>query len=550
MHGWMALGLALVPTDCAPDNGSAWAQADARSQLVEILTVAVLPGPGTEHIGQPLGFGDWRITTVLSNSPDEAVASVLGAGVAYATPVLTGIDGARVIPTRDILIALTGERDNVWRDIGDELAAVGVPAVLSAPWAAFDIYRLRTLAMRGDDVLELADRISAIHGVALAEPDMVFTGRSAYTPNDPYAPLLWGIHNTGQTGGLPGMDMDGAEAWDITIGNASIVTVVIDSGIDQDHPDLHQLPGIDLVGGDRDGGPVNECDNHGTPVAGCISAIIDNNRGVVGIAPGSLVISARAFVSSLDCDGSWTTQTSATIDALDFAAAIGAKVTNNSNTYGYPSEAIAYAYESARESGVIHFASTGNDASSTITYPASLPSVNAIGAINKFGEKAPFSNTGPELFMAAPGVEILTTDRRGMSGWATGDTVYASGTSFASAYAAGVAALVISVNPSLPVAKVERILADTATDLGTPGPDDSFGWGLINAHSAVEAAFAMARCRYDLVPPYGVLDLSDLLAFIVAFEDESPIADFAEPFGVLDLMDLFVYASGFHGGCL
>lgn len=549
MHGWMALGLVWMITDCEPDPGSGWVQAEPRPREIIETSVAVLPGPGMRSVGRSLGLGAWQLAKVIHESNQDPMAMMIAAGASYVAPVLIGEDGGPIVPTRDILIGLTGARDDVWQAIGAELAATGLHAQASAPWAAFELYRLRTGSTRGDDVLELAGRIGAIPGVAFAEPDMVFTGGSLYTPNDPYFSQLWGIRNEGQTGGVPGVDMDGDLAWNISIGDASIVTVVIDTGVDQNHPDLHQLPGIDFIGGDREGGPVNECDNHGTPVAGCIAGKIDNNRGIVGIAPGTLVISARTFESSMDCNGSWTTMTSATVDALDFAVVSGARVTNNSNWYGFTSSAIAAAYSASREAGVIHFASAGNNAQRSITYPASLPTVIAVGAINKHGNKASFSNYGPGLFLTAPGVEILTTDRRGMPGWSMGDYVSASGTSFASPYAAGVAALVISVNPTLTVAKIERIMAETATDYGDTGWDEFYGWGQVNAHAAVEAAFAMAKCPYDLAQPYGLLDLSDLVAFVLAFLDDSPIADFAEPEGVFDLMDILLYVSGFHSGC-
>ena len=144
------------------------------------------------------------------------------------------------------------------------------------------------------------------------------------------------------------------------------------------------------------------------------------------------------------------------MNALAWAQSIGARVSNNSNYYGFQSGAIAAEYSLTRGLGMVHFASAGNNASSTITYPASLPDVNAVAALNESGSLASFSNYGTGLALSAPGQDIYTTDRTGTNGWVSGDYVFASGTSFASPYAAGVAALVLSIDPALNATNVEQ----------------------------------------------------------------------------------------------
>ena len=140
----------------------------------------------------------------------------------------------------------------------------------------------------------MANELATHPLVIFAEPNMVFTGIGGFIPNDPGFPNCWGIHNTGQFGGTPDMDMDGPEAWDLTTGDASTRVVVIDTGVQQDHPDIHQRSGADVTSdGPGDGGPVNDCDNHGTAVAGCVSAIINNDLGTVGIAPDCQSASVR-----------------------------------------------------------------------------------------------------------------------------------------------------------------------------------------------------------------------------------------------------------------
>ena len=83
---------------------------------------------------------------------------------------------------------------------------------------------------------------------------------------------------------------------------------------------------------------------------------------------------------SINSSGNWNSQASWTVDALTWAASIGARVTNNSNGYGFTSSAIEAAYATTRNSGMVHFASAMNNASPTLGYPSSLPTVNAVAA--------------------------------------------------------------------------------------------------------------------------------------------------------------------------
>ena len=129
---------------------------------------------------------------------------------------------------------------------------------------------------------------------------MLVTGHVVQIPNDTYFPKIWGLNNDGTwpqfACTLPDFDMDAAEAWDITIGDPSILVAVLDTGVQLDHPDLNLLtPGFDATLQGGAGGPVNVCDNHGTPVAGCVSGIIDNDLGIVGIAPGVRTAEVRTI---------------------------------------------------------------------------------------------------------------------------------------------------------------------------------------------------------------------------------------------------------------
>jgi subtilisin family serine protease len=410
----------------------------------------------------------------------------------FVAPVFTGDDGGPTFVTPDLLV---GFEPSVTEQSAEAiLAELNAGDIIQRRFGNMPgAYHLRTRLKNGFDVLDVANKLAERPEVRFAEPDMIFTGQGAqFIPNDPGFTNLWGMQNTAQFGGTLGLDMKGPQAWDITTGSSNIIVVIIDVGVQTNHPDINQIPGTNLTSDvSFDGGPVNACDNHGTAVAGCVSALINNNLGTVGIAPGCRSASARTFISLNACDGSWTTSSSWTVNALAWAQNIGARVSNNSNHYGFQSSTIAAEYLFTRGMGMVHFAAAGNDATNSIVYPASLPGVNAVAALQEGGGLASFSNHGTGLAFSAPGVDVYTTDRTGTNGYVSGDYVFFNGTSAASPYAAGVAALVLSINPSLSATNVEQIMQQSCVDLGTPGYDTTFGWGLVNAYNAVMLALAL-----------------------------------------------------------
>ena len=314
----------------------------------------------------------------------SVAAAAAGPEIDFASPVFVGDDGGPLIVTPDILVGFHPQVAAA--DAEAILAASGAGRVTDVNWGGMPrVYRLRSAARNGFEVLAAANALAQRPEVIFAEPDMIFTGRGALVPNDPGFPDLWGIHNTGQFGGTPGMDMDGPEAWDISTGDPSIIVLIIDVGVQQNHPDINQIPGTDTTSeGPGDGGPVGVFDNHGTAVVGCVTAIINNNLGTVGIAPGCVSASARTFITVLS-NGAWTSQASWTVDSLAWAEANGVRVTNNSNSYGFQSSAIDLKYQSTRSQGMVHFGTAGNGSSSSIYYPASLDSINAIAALVRTG---------------------------------------------------------------------------------------------------------------------------------------------------------------------
>jgi subtilisin family serine protease len=338
--------------------------------------------------------------------------------------------------------------------------------------------------------------------IEFVEEDRVFTAtRHEVIPNDAGFSQCWGHRNIGQSGGLINFDMNTTNAWSISKGSPTIQILVFETGIQQDHPDINQQAGRDFttgaINGILGGGPTNACDNHGTAVAGCITGIINNSIGTVGVAPDCKVISAKVGTAITPCNGSWQGQTSWTVNAINWGIANGVRVTNNSNDYGTASTAMTNAYVAARNAGVINFASSGNSGNTSIGFPARSNGVVAVGASNRSGQKASFSSYGSKLSFVAAGQSIYTTDRTGSNGYGSGDYTTIDGTSFSSPYAAGVAALILSVNPSLSAAQVESIMQSTCRDIGTAGYDTLTGWGMLDANAAVRAAQPLP-CLADL----------------------------------------------------
>ena len=430
----------------------------------------------------------------LSSDPGEAVKNAIDllrtrdpAQRFYLSPVFDG-DFGEILVTPRILLRI---HPDVSAGVEDLLLRVEAPPLYRKSFGGMD----RAWALSGDlssgiEVLGIANRLARLEAVEWAEPDMIFSGRSSYIPGDSGFGDAWGLHNTGQSGGTPDVDVDAPEAWESTVGAPGVLTVVLDVGVQQDHPDIHQIAGADFTDGPSpgDGGPANPCDNHGTPVAGVISAVIDGGGAAVGVAPGTRIASARVFKARDVCNGDWLSLSSWTVAALDWAVFLGARVTNNSNGYGFESSAIDAKYAETRKSHeILHFSSAGNGFGASVTYPANLPSVNAVTAVDRNGSRAAFSNRGPEESVSGPGVDVFTTDRTGSAGWTSSSHVFADGTSFASPMAAGAVALLLSRAPLLTADEMQEILEDSAADLGPASWDPDFGWGLVNAAAAVSA---------------------------------------------------------------
>ena len=323
--------------------------------------------------------------------------------------------------------------------------------------------------------------------------------------NDTYGARQYELKNTGQIAGLgtDDNDMEVPEAWDLAVSrgfdpvSADVSVAVIDTGIDLIHSDLNLEAGYDFDG--SAGGGARE--PHGTAVAGNIGAIRNNNIGVIGTAPNIKILSI--FYG-------YTYASTAT--AIDLAVDKGAQILNNSwGWVGAPSADIENAIYDALAAGrTVLFAAGNGPDRPPWTYDTAFPcnltgasSVICVGATSPTDEhKAAASSDGifswgssyigdgPDV--CAPGPWSYTTDMTGSQGYNDGSGISDSnythnfgGTSSSTPKVAGIAALMMSIDPTLIPSELKRILGDTADDIDAPGEDNKTGAGRVNAFEAV-----------------------------------------------------------------
>ncbi len=310
--------------------------------------------------------------------------------------------------------------------------------------------------------------------VRAVEPDYLVRGIG--TPDDASFGQLWGLHNTGQTGGTADADIDAPEAWNISTGSRSVLVGIIDTGLDRSHPDLaanawtnprESGSGRDANGSDDDGNGFiddwrgwnfvadnnnpNDDHSHGTHVAGTIGAVGNNGQGVVGVCWQVSLVGLKF----LDASGSGFT--SDAVDAVLYADAIGCDITSNSWGGGGYSQALKDAIDVLGSHGRLFVAAAGNDGTDNDTYPHypssySCPNIIAVGASDHTDQRAWFScygATSVDLF--APGVSTLSTVPGG--GYAS-----YNGTSMATPHVSGACALMKSVSPTLTASQIKAAL--------------------------------------------------------------------------------------------
>ncbi|MBP7148104.1 MAG: S8 family serine peptidase [Acidobacteria bacterium] len=365
-------------------------------------------------------------------------------------------------------------------------------------------------AMRRDGVQVLvrfiSDESNGAEGMYVDDVRVVASADVDASPlgNDTYGGRQYELSNAGQLAGLggPGQDLGAPEAWEHAGVDPGIVLAIIDSGVEP-HEDLNLVTGYDADTGGVGGAPKSAGDNHGQACAGNAGAIAGNGLGVAGTAPGVKIMPVH-----------FGTSDAATATAIDLAVAHGAHILSNSwGWVGAPNATIEAAVNDALAAGrTVLFAAGNGPDRPPFTYQTVFPcsmtettDVICVGASSPTDEHKNASSSdgvhtwgssyvGPGPDVVAPGPWSYTTDRPGAAGYNADPAVSGldadythdfGGTSSATPKVAGIAALLLSLDPTLTPGQVKSILRESAQDIDAAGFDDRTGAGRVDALAAV-----------------------------------------------------------------
>lgn len=331
-------------------------------------------------------------------------------------------------------------------------------------------------------------------------------------PNDPYfSPFQWNFYDYGMksNGYASNYGIQAVSSWNITRG-AGVKVAIIDTGVAYEDyfdpvknqqyklaPDLANTKfdtanAYDFVNNDAH---ANDDNGHGTHVCGTIAQSTNNSLGCAGIAYEATILPIKV----LDDSGSGTYD--AIANGIIWAADHGARVINMSLGGSQGSTTLYNAVKYAYNKGVVVVCAAGNDGRPTLSYPAAYSECISVGATRFDGKRVRYSNYGTGLTLVAPGGDTsVDQNKDGYKDGILQQTILQSstsadptqfgyyffqGTSMATPHVAGVACLVLSVHPEFSNVQVKQALISTAKDLGKAGYDKYYGYGLVNAYSAI-----------------------------------------------------------------
>ncbi len=414
------------------------------------------------------------------------------------------------------------------------------------------------------DMIALAEELARDPAVEYATPD--WFAFPASVPNDPLYQDHWGHNNTAQMisydwatyshtgppGGTVGFDSNAEAAWDVSYGDPSVIIAIVDSGVDIYHEDLNCMTGYDF--GDNDTNPMDDSRSagHGTCCAGVTAAVANNGTGIVGIAGNCTIMPLK--VADRRGSMSFTSITNAIYYAADnnadvISMSLGAAISSDAAT----DAALLYAHNA----GCTILAATGNENASVVSYPAINEYVIAVGAASPCGDRKRSSSSDAELnpgVFADPNgytcdgerwwgsnygsttqddrgaVDIIaptivpTTDISGTAGYDAGNyDMFFNGTSCATPYAAGVAALIKSAFPDYTPDEVRAQMMATAEDI--VNVESGAGWDRYSGYGMVDAAAAVAGGGGPVENPpvaaFAGSPTSGDVALLVTFADQS-----------------------------
>jgi subtilisin family serine protease len=355
----------------------------------------------------------------------------------------------------------------------------------------------------GIDPIAATTQLGEIDWIEYVEPDFMVIGKHPHPgQNDSFSPLSTDENQYAIV--ITQTDL----AWDLPTSATSVRLAVLDDGVTMMHPALSStlVATYDAINDYLDATP-NSWDSHGTASTGIAGAVLKVG-GLKGVCGGCDILAVRIAQSTAKGSG-WVVRNSDIRRGIDWAVAHGADVFSLSWGGSVPSNAITSALFRARTQGrggkgCVVTAAAGN-AFSAVEFPANLVGVLAVSGTNQLDEfKSPTSgdgetwwgsNYGPEIDIAAPAVNIFTTDLLGADGKAQGDYMSNyNGTSAATPIVAGAAALLLKINPDLTESEVREALTSNADKVGRyayeSGRNNYFGYGRLNVYRAAQYVFS------------------------------------------------------------
>lgn len=343
-------------------------------------------------------------------------------------------------------------------------------------------------------VSEAVDYFEAMPEVLYAQPNYIYEieddTANSYQPSDTFYSSQWylnAIH-------VP-------QTWNLLKGRTQykVLVAVIDTGIDLTHPDLYSnidtahtvscvTTDYNLISNDFTG--------HGTHIAGEIAAVFDNQTGIAGIS------NNYAKIAAIQCSDGKKITTAYATNGVNYAISIGARIINMSLGTASEDLLLKEALQKAYDSDILIVCSAGNDGTDATHYPSAYDTTIGVIASDKEGNKRSDASYGTDNFISAPG-------ERNYSTIPTGSYGYKSGSSMSAGVVSGVAALLISVDPTLTPENIKQLLASTATDTYQEGFDAYSGYGIVNAEAAVRKMLNIT----DEEPDY-VKNLNSIESFV------------------------------------
>lgn len=481
------------------------------STALVILGIAVINQAEPAEAQEPVVVLDFTEDTIVPNEyivkyKDEGVPEVIAERVAEREERNKSLFGKISLFGENLTTAIRGEDtpEEKLAEIQDIRQDIG--QIVEEQAAGID--NARVIQTRG-----LEDTKETLQKLAELDVEYVQPVRLLYlhaVPNDSSYSRLWGMEK-----------IDAPTAWDTTTGSSNVLVGVIDSGVNNTHPDLQgNVLSLTRVGNAC--GASGDPNGHGTHVTGTIGAVGNNFQGVAGV---NWTVGIHGFCIS----SSQGIKDSDLLSAISDAKNKGVKVINMS--LGGPDSSPALEDAMKNASDVVFVVSAGNCGQGATSqqckngsdsnqyfpakYAATLDNVIAVAATGPNNEWARYSSFGSNVTITAPGGNPSSGSSSCRPD--SSDCIYSTwpgqgydnlaGTSMSAPHVTGVVAMMFAVNPQLTPAQVKQILSDTAIDLGPSGRDDKFGHGIVNLPAALAASGSGTQPTNTPVPT-GITDVS------------------------------------------